>query len=88
MHISHTDAQALAASTLQELADARARGKVGMTRRERLGGIRQHLTEGTQEPEVAIEGTERREEEEEGDKEEPDRGGEPDSPGHSLNAKA
>jgi hypothetical protein len=85
MHISHLDAQALAASTLQEAAEARARGRVGLTRRERLGGIRQQTTEGTQEPEVAIEGTDRREPEEEAER---DRGDEPEYPGHSLNVRA
>lgn len=86
MHIGSTDAQAYAASTLQELSDARARAKTEATRREKLALRR--LAQNAENPEFGIQGPS-----EEGEEDEDREGGEPEERGHessggSLNARA
>ncbi len=84
MHIGPTDAQAFAASTLQEVVDARARAKTEATRRERFA--LNHLAQNAENPELAVQGAFENEDEE-GERREPNQGG-GDHSGGSLNAKA
>jgi hypothetical protein len=86
MHIGSTDAQAYAASTLQELGDARARAKAEATRKEKLALRR--LAQNAENPEFGIQGlSEEEEQEEEGQQEEAGQERHEQS-GGSLNAKA
>jgi hypothetical protein len=85
MHIGPTDAQAYAASMLQELGEARARAKTEATRREKLA--LRHLAQNAENPEFGIQGTAEDDEQEEGQDEEPSQPGQ-DHAGGSLNAKA
>ena len=81
MHIGHMEAQALAASVLQEAAEARAQAKAGLTRRERLAIMGKLAAQNAENPEVAVKGTDQEDEEEaDGDGRE--------SSGGSLNARA
>ena len=87
MHIRSTDAQAYAASTLQELGDARARAKAEATRKEKLALRR--LAQNAENPEFGIQGPSEEDEQdnEEGPQEEAGPGDHEHS-GGSLNAKA
>jgi hypothetical protein len=80
VHIAHTDAQALAASTLQEVIEARARAKAEATRRERLALSR--MAQNAENPEFAVKGPS-----EDAEEEEPEKDAQEPS-GGSLNAKA